>query len=58
MVPDIWREVWALQHRTILRVCPRELGLLCNDIEARLSLWTALQSEKEIAFPVSYIYRV
>ena len=50
----------ALLHRTILRVCPRELGLLCDDIEqeARLSLWKALQSGREIAFPVSYIYKV
>lgn len=47
-------------HRTILRVCPRELGLLCEDIEqeARLSLWKALQGERAIAFPVSYIYKV
>jgi RNA polymerase sigma factor (sigma-70 family) len=50
----------ALLHRTILRVCPRELGLLCDDIEqeARLSLWKALQGEREIAYPVSYIYKV
>ena len=50
----------ALLHRTILRVCPRELGLLCDDIEqeALLSLWKALQSGREIAFPVSYIYKV
>ena len=41
-------------------MCPRELGLLCDDIEqeARLSLWKALQSGREIAFPVSYIYKV
>jgi RNA polymerase sigma factor (sigma-70 family) len=47
-------------HRTILRVCPRELGVLCDDIEqeARLSLWKSLQSGREIAFPVSYIYKV
>ena len=50
----------ALLHRTIVRVCPRELGLLCDDIEqeARLSLWKALQSGREIAFPISYIYKV
>ena len=53
-------EYGALLHRTILRVCPRELGLSCDDIEqeARLSLWKALQSGREIAFPVSYIYKV
>jgi RNA polymerase sigma factor (sigma-70 family) len=50
----------ALLHRTIVRVCPRELGLLCDDIEqeARLSLWKALQSGREISFPISYIYKV
>jgi len=54
------KQYGALLHRTILRVCPRELGLLCDDIEqeARLSLWKALQGEREIAFPVSYIYKV
>ncbi len=48
-----------LRH-TIAKVCPRELGLACEDIEqeARIGLWTALKSEREIAFPASYIYKV
>lgn len=47
-------------RRTIAKVCPRELGLAFEDIEqeARISLWTALKSEREIAFPASYIYKV
>jgi RNA polymerase sigma factor (sigma-70 family) len=36
------------------------MGLSCDDIEqeARISLWKALKSEREIASPVSYVYRV
>ena len=47
-------------RRTIAKVCPRELGLAFEDIEqeARIGLWTALKSEREIAFPASYIYKV
>lgn len=41
-------------------MCPHELSIVCDDIEqeARLSLWKALKSEREIAFPASYIYKV
>lgn len=47
-------------RRTILRVCPRAMGLSCDDIEqeARLRLWSALKNETEIAYPGSYIYKV
>jgi RNA polymerase sigma factor (sigma-70 family) len=50
----------ALLRRTIARVCPRDLGVSCDDIEqeARVSLWKALRHEREIAFPVSYIRKV
>jgi RNA polymerase sigma factor (sigma-70 family) len=50
----------ALLRRTIARVCPRDLGLSCDDIEqeARVGLWTALRNEREIAFPISYIRKV
>src|SRR5688572_25553950 len=50
----------AFLRRTIARVCPPELGLSLDDIEqeARIALWRALKSEREIAFPASYIYRV
>jgi RNA polymerase sigma factor (sigma-70 family) len=49
-----------LLRSTIARVCPQALGLSCDDIEqeARISLWKALGSEREIAFPVSYIRKV
>jgi len=40
-------------------VCPRELGVSCEDIEqeAWVSIWHALDGEREIAFPASYIYK-
>jgi RNA polymerase sigma factor (sigma-70 family) len=54
------QEYGALLRRTIVRVCPPQLGLSCDDIEqeARVSLWKALKNEREIAFPVSYIRKV
>ena len=50
----------VLLRRAIQRVCPRALGLSCDDLEqeARISLWKALKGESEIAAPVSYIYKV
>jgi RNA polymerase sigma factor (sigma-70 family) len=50
----------ALLRRTIVRVCPPELGLSCDDIEqeARISLWRVLRHETEIAFPVAYVRKV
>jgi len=40
-------------------VCPRELGISCEDIEqeAWVSVWHALKGEREIAYPASYIYK-
>jgi RNA polymerase sigma factor (sigma-70 family) len=57
---DLLQRYGALLHRIIRRVCASELGLSCDDIEqeARISLWKALGSEREIAFPVSYISKV
>jgi RNA polymerase sigma-70 factor (ECF subfamily) len=47
-------------RNTIARLCPKDLGLQYSDIEqdARLRLWRALESGKEINDPASYIYRV
>jgi RNA polymerase sigma factor (sigma-70 family) len=44
----------------IQRFCPRDLGNQLNDIEqeARIRLWRALQSEKEIRSLSSYVYRI
>ena len=46
--------------RTIAQVCPRDLGLDLSEIiqEARLKLWRALESEREILHLGSYIYRI
>jgi RNA polymerase sigma factor (sigma-70 family) len=50
----------ALVRRAIARVCTRELGASCDDIEqeAWVSVWNVLQGEREIAYPASYIYKV
>jgi RNA polymerase sigma-70 factor (ECF subfamily) len=47
-------------RRTIVRLCPRTGGLSVDDIEqeARVQLWRALQGEREISYPGSYIYKV
>jgi RNA polymerase sigma-70 factor (ECF subfamily) len=50
----------ALLRGQIAQHCPRRLGIQIDDIEqeARLRLWKALQREKELHDPASYIYRV
>jgi RNA polymerase sigma factor (sigma-70 family) len=47
-------------RNTIVRMCPKGLGLQFNDIqqEARLQLWRVIESEREISHPGSYIYRI
>jgi RNA polymerase sigma factor (sigma-70 family) len=47
-------------RQTIIQFCPKDLGLQFSDIEqeARLRLWRALQSEREIENLASYLYRI
>lgn len=47
-------------RNTIAQTCPRDLGLEINDIEqqARLKLWRAIENERELTDPASYIYRI
>ena len=47
-------------RNTIVRLCPRDLGIQFDDIEqeARLRLWRALESEREITDLASYLYRI
>ena len=52
---------YAVLLRTIIaRQCPRDLGIQVGDIEqeARLRLWRALEREKNLSDPASYIYRI
>jgi len=53
-------EYGAFLRRTIAHFCPKDLGIHFSDIEqeARLKLWRALQSEREIRDPASYLYRI
>ncbi|HEY3056998.1 MAG TPA: sigma-70 family RNA polymerase sigma factor [Thermoanaerobaculia bacterium] len=50
----------ALLRSIIARHCPRNRGIQIADIEqdARLRLWKALQREKELTDPASYIHRI
>lgn len=58
-----WRalieEHGALLRRTIVRICPKNLGIQFDDIEqdARLRLWRAIRDETILTRPASYIYR-
>ena len=56
----IMEEHGNLLRNTIARLCPKDLGLQFNDIEqeARLKLWRAVESEREIRDAASYIYRI
>lgn len=48
-----------LRH-TIARFCPKNLGAQINDIEqeARIRLWRAVESERDLSNPSFYIYRI
>jgi DNA-directed RNA polymerase specialized sigma24 family protein len=50
----------AFLSHTIARVCPKDLGIQFDDMEqgARLRLWRAIESEREINFHGSYIYKI
>src|ERR1700742_3462357 len=56
----IAEEYGRFLRNTIAKTCPRHLGIDINDIEqeARLRLWRAIESEKELTDPASYIYRI
>jgi RNA polymerase sigma factor (sigma-70 family) len=47
-------------RNTIAQICPKDLGIHFDDVEqdARLRLWRALQSERDISNLASYIYRI
>jgi RNA polymerase sigma-70 factor (ECF subfamily) len=49
-----------LLHNAIARFLPKGLGVQVSDLEqeARIRLWRAISSEREIVNPGSYIYRV
>lgn len=57
---SIVEEYGRFLRQTILRVCPRDLGLQFEEIEqeARLRIWKALDSEREIRDLTSYLYRI
>jgi len=50
----------ALLKGLISQHCPRDLGIDVVDVEqeARLRLWRALEREKELTDPASYIHRI
>jgi RNA polymerase sigma factor (sigma-70 family) len=53
-------EFGVLLRRAIIRLCPRDKGLQFDDIEqeARMRLWRALQSERDVINYASYLYRI
>ncbi len=53
-------EFGVFLRRAIVRMCPRDKGLQFDDIEqeARMRLWRALQSEREVTNYASYLYRI
>jgi RNA polymerase sigma factor (sigma-70 family) len=57
---QLYQQYQGLIRRAIMRICPRELGVSCDDIEqeAWLSVWNVLKAEREITYPTSYIYKV
>ena len=56
----IIEEYGRFLHQAIVQFCPKDLGLQSSDIEqeARLRLWRALQSERDIQDLASYLYRI
>lgn len=53
-------EFGTLLRHAVARACPRDLGIEIAEVEqdARIRLWRALQSEREIHDLASYIYRI
>jgi DNA-directed RNA polymerase specialized sigma24 family protein len=47
-------------RQAVARFCPKDIGLQVSEIEqeVRIRLWRALQTEKEIREPASYLYRI
>jgi RNA polymerase sigma-70 factor (ECF subfamily) len=56
----IVEEYGAFLRSVIARLCPKDLGIQFDDVEqeARLRLWRALASEREILDLASYLYRI
>jgi RNA polymerase sigma-70 factor (ECF subfamily) len=56
----IIEEYGRFLRQAIIRFCPKDIGLQFSDIEqdARMRLWRALRSEREIQDPASYLYRI
>lgn len=57
---DLLRRYGFLLRSVISRHCPKDLGIHTGDIEqeARVRLWRALEREKELPDPASYIHRI
>lgn len=53
-------EQGALIRNTIVRLCPKDLGIQFDDVEqeVRLRLWRGIQAERQIHDLPSYIYRI
>ncbi|MCG8463140.1 MAG: RNA polymerase sigma factor [Holophagales bacterium] len=47
-------------RRRIRKICPRDMGIVPEELEqeARVRLWKALESEREIENPASYLHRI
>lgn len=57
---DLLERYAGLLRAAVHRYCPRDLGISAADVEqeARVRLWRALEREKELGDPASYIYRI
>jgi RNA polymerase sigma-70 factor (ECF subfamily) len=57
---DLLSRYGAFLRRTVARMVPGVEGVALEDVEqeARVELWRALQSEREISHPASYIHKV
>ena len=57
---ELIEEYGRFLRHMIIRVCPKDMGLQYDEIEqdARLRLWRALESEREIRDPASYLCRI
>lgn len=57
---EVVQEYGRFLRQVIIRVCPKDMGLQYDEIEqeARLRLWHALKSEREIQSLSSYLYRI
>lgn len=57
---DLLERYGGWLRQTLVRLCPSDLGIQVDDLEqeVRLRVWKALERERDVRHPASFLYRV